>query len=306
MELVVTTSEVLPVSCEDTTPVGSTPGVAGRTGPSGTPGPAAETATGSAGSALYDDGRASRPTMTDFRLRRFSISHPLRPAPPDGGLPRLHIGRRRAAGATGAVLGGIGVVLLVLGLHVSAASLVPAETSAPAVPATPGADVPEQPNAPPRGAPPVASAPVHLDIPRIEVHSDLIALGLNPDGTVAVPPTDPHAPAGWYQYLASPGEPGPAILLGHVDTYEGPAVFYRLNQLKPADNIFVGLADGRTAVFAVESVGTYPKRSFPTEAVYGQTPEPVLRLITCGGTFDRSRRTYLSNVVVYATLVTRY
>jgi sortase (surface protein transpeptidase) len=144
---------------------------------------------------------------------------------------------------------------------------------------------------------------VHLEIPRIGVDTDLMELGLNADGTVMVPPTEPHALAGWYRYLAVPGEPGPAVILGHVDTYDGPGVFYRLRDLHASDSVIVELADGRSAVFAVDSVRTYPKREFPAEAVYGSTAEPVLRLVTCGGTFDRTRRTYLSNVVVFASLV---
>jgi sortase (surface protein transpeptidase) len=148
------------------------------------------------------------------------------------------------------------------------------------------------------------SEPVHLDIPRIGVHTDVTPVGLNPDGTVGVPPLDTGAPAAWYQYLASPGDPGPAVLLGHVDTYRGPAVFYRIHELRPGDAIQVRLADGRSVDFAVDSVRTYPKTEFPTEAVYGLSTEPVLRLVTCGGPFDEDRRTYLGNVVVYASLVT--
>jgi sortase (surface protein transpeptidase) len=134
------------------------------------------------------------------------------------------------------------------------------------------------------------------------VHTDVIPLGLSPDGTVSVPPLETDAPAGWYRYLASPGNPGPAVLLGHVDTYRGPAVFYRIDQLQPGDTISVQGADGRSIEFAVDSVRTYPKSGFPTQAVYGQTAEPVLRLVTCGGSFDRARRSYLSNVVVFASL----
>jgi sortase (surface protein transpeptidase) len=144
--------------------------------------------------------------------------------------------------------------------------------------------------------------PTHLDIRRIGLRTAVIPLGLNADGTVMVPPANPEAPAGWYRYLASPGEPGPAVLLGHVDTYRGPAVFHQLAALVPGDRITIDRTDGRTVAFTVRSVKTYPKSSFPTEAVYGRTDAPVLRLITCGGSFDRVRRTYLSNVVVYAEL----
>jgi hypothetical protein len=146
------------------------------------------------------------------------------------------------------------------------------------------------------------SAPVQLDIPRIGLHTAVIRLGLNADGTVMVPPADPEAPAGWYRHLASPGEPGPAILLGHVDSYQGPAVFHRLAELVAGDRITIDRTDGRTVEFTVQSVKTYPKHSFPTASVYGWTVGPVLRLITCGGSFDRVHRTYVSNVVVFAAL----
>jgi sortase (surface protein transpeptidase) len=145
--------------------------------------------------------------------------------------------------------------------------------------------------------------PVHLDIPAINVSTGLTELGLNPDGTIAVPPVRANAPAGWYRYLASPGEVGPAVILGHVDTaHEGPAVFYRLRELRPGDAIAVARADGRTAVFTVREVTEYEKATFPADTVYGPVDHPELRLITCGGTFDHLRKTYRGNVVVYAAL----
>ncbi|WP_169063761.1 class F sortase [Geodermatophilus dictyosporus] len=164
--------------------------------------------------------------------------------------------------------------------------------------AVPGDDLTATPSPhPPR------SEPVHLDIPRIGLSTDVIPVGLNSDGTVGVPPLDDGAPAGWYRYLAPPGDPGPAVLLGHVDTHRGPAVFSRLHELLPGDAISVRRADGRTVDFVVDSVRTHPKAEFPAEAVYGPSAEPVLRLVTCGGVFDEERRSYRSNVVVYASFV---
>lgn len=149
-----------------------------------------------------------------------------------------------------------------------------------------------------------ASVPVHLDIPAIGVSTSLMELGLNPDGTIAVPPLQAGAPAGWYKHLATPGETGPAVILGHVDTArDGPAVFYQLPKLRPGDEVSVRRADGRTAVFGVDRVAEYPKAQFPSAEVYGATDRPVLRLITCGGTFDRLHRSYRGNVVVFATLL---
>jgi sortase (surface protein transpeptidase) len=184
------------------------------------------------------------------------------------------------------------------GVAYSALAANSADAALPEEPRSAGSESHAEREVDPRAVP----VPTRLDIPRIGVHTDVIPVGLNADGTVTVPPGDPRAPAAWYRYGASPGEPGPAVLLGHVDSYRGPAVFYRLADLVPGDRISIGRADGHTVVFAVHSVENYPKTSFPTDAVYGPTDSPVLRLITCGGDFDRVHRTYLSNVVVYADL----
>jgi sortase (surface protein transpeptidase) len=147
------------------------------------------------------------------------------------------------------------------------------------------------------------SVPVHLDIPKIDVHTALMALGLNPDGTVSVPPLRADAPAGWYQHLASPGEIGPAVIVGHVDSAnDGPAVFFRLGELRPGDQIAVLRADARTAVFTVMSVAQYPKAAFPSREVYGSVDYAGLRLITCGGDFDRVTRSYRDSLIVYGRL----
>jgi sortase (surface protein transpeptidase) len=147
------------------------------------------------------------------------------------------------------------------------------------------------------------STPLTLDIPAIGVHTSLMTLGLKADGTVQVPPLSAGAPAGWYRNLASPGESGPAVLLGHVDSArDGPAVFYRLRELRPGDRVSVDRADGRTVRFVVRSVARYPKQNFPTAAVYGPRPGAELRLVTCGGSFDALRRHYRDNLVVYATM----
>jgi hypothetical protein len=147
------------------------------------------------------------------------------------------------------------------------------------------------------------SVPTHLDIPAIGLSTSLMALGLNTDGTIVVPPLRHNAPAGWYQYLATPGETGPAVILGHVDTArDGPAVFYRLRELRAGDAVTVHRADGSSAVFTVNQVTEYPKSAFPANAVYGSVDRPVLRLITCGGTFDHLRHQYRSNVIAFATM----
>lgn len=145
--------------------------------------------------------------------------------------------------------------------------------------------------------------PLRLDIPAIAVHRAVVPVGLAEDGTIVVPPLRADAPVGWYRYLASPGEVGPAVIVGHVDSArEGPAAFYRLGQLAPGDTVAVTRDDGRTATFTVTRAARYPKADFPTAEVYGETSSPTLRLITCGGSFDAARGEYRDNVVVYADL----
>jgi Sortase domain len=144
------------------------------------------------------------------------------------------------------------------------------------------------------------SPPVRLEIPAIGVASSLVRLGLNPDGTMQVP-GDFQVP-GWFTGGPEPGQLGPAVIAGHVDSRTGPAVFYRLRELRPGDEIRVVRADRRVIGFEVESLTSYAKDSLPGEAVYGATTAPVLRLITCAGSFDRARRSYRDNLVVSARI----
>jgi sortase (surface protein transpeptidase) len=145
------------------------------------------------------------------------------------------------------------------------------------------------------------SAPVRLDIPRINVHSsDMVGLGLQRDGSIEVP-QDPASP-GWFTPGPSPGQYGPAVIAGHVDSKTGPAVFYRLGELTPGDRVSVTRRDGTVATFEVDAVETFEQDAFPTRAVYGATNRAELRLITCSGDYD-AREGYLSNTVVFAHLV---
>jgi sortase (surface protein transpeptidase) len=145
------------------------------------------------------------------------------------------------------------------------------------------------------------SAPVWLNIPAIGVTVPVSQLGLNPDGTVQVP-TDFQEP-GWYRLGPSPGQVGSAVILGHVDSYQGPAIFFRLRSLQAGDQVDVSLADGVVADFVVTSVAMYPKAQFPSLQVYGTHGYSALQLVTCGGTFDAQTGHYLSNVVVYTSLL---
>jgi sortase (surface protein transpeptidase) len=151
-------------------------------------------------------------------------------------------------------------------------------------------------------APLPASEPVEVRIPRIDATSTLISVGLNPDETIEVPPIAQPMQAAWYHYSPTPGELGPAVILGHVDGGGQPGIFKRLHELQPGDEVFVKRQDATTARFVVSNVEQIAKADFPTDKVYGDTKEPQLRLITCGGTFDQQRSSYRDNVIVYATL----
>lgn len=169
--------------------------------------------------------------------------------------------------------------------------------SSPTTAAATGVTVP----APPPAAPAVLAAPVSLRVPAIDVSVSLSKLGLNPDGTVQVP-TDFQEP-GWFRLGPSPGEVGSAVILGHVDSYQGPAVFFRIGSLQAGDRVEVNLADGAVAHFKVDTVATYLKDQFPAEQVYASKGFAALQLVTCGGEFDYDTRHYLSNVVAYTRLV---
>jgi Sortase domain len=171
----------------------------------------------------------------------------------------------------------------------------PGRPEAPATAPPPGTQAPT-----PRTALARAAPPVRIRIPAIGVAAAVVRLGLNRDGTLQVP--SDFGVAGWFTGGPAPGETGPAVITGHIDSRRGPAVFYRLRALRPGDRVAVERADGSTVRFAVQGAAQYPKVAFPTEAVFGPSPEPLLRLITCGGTFDRSRRSYRDNVVVTARL----
>jgi len=155
------------------------------------------------------------------------------------------------------------------------------------------------------GAGPFATEPVELRIPAIGVSTPVVALGLNADRTLQVPPltyTGTHE-VGWYKLGPTPGTDGAAVIVGHVDSTSGPAVFYRLGALTAGNTVQVIAANCQTSSFVITSVAQYPKDKFPTQQVYGATPDAELRLITCGGTFDPATGHYLSNIVAYAKTI---
>ncbi|MFL1376416.1 class F sortase [Nocardiopsis protaetiae] len=201
--------------------------------------------------------------------------------------------------AVTAVYAGIGVALLTLGLGQEYAPSPPvAEVSAP------DAARPTPPSASARAEAPAAlgrSAPMALTAPAIGLRtSHLVELGLTPDRRLEAPRE--WGAVGWYSRGAAPGQGGPAVLAGHLDSPTGPAVFHRLGELRDRDTVSVERADGAVVEFTVYAVERHPKNDFPTEDVYGATERPELRLITCGGGFDAATGHYTDNIVVFAAL----
>jgi hypothetical protein len=148
------------------------------------------------------------------------------------------------------------------------------------------------------------SPPVSVAIPAIGVQSRLLHLGRNQDGTMQVPSLITSAnEAAWYKYSVTPGQIGTAVIEGHVDSYQGPAVFFRLGAVRPGNHINVTLADGITAVFRVTGVREYAKAEYPANTIYAPADYAALRVITCGGDFDPATGHYLGSVVVFASLL---
>ncbi len=145
------------------------------------------------------------------------------------------------------------------------------------------------------------SPPDRVRIPAIGVDAPMTGLGLTPSGSLDVPPADEENLAGWYEAGTTPGETGTAIVAGHVDNTEGPAVFYRLGALEKGSVIEVDRRDGGVAVFTVDAVEVYAAKDFPDDKVYGAADRPELRVITCGGDYSRATG-YQGNVVVFAHL----
>jgi len=204
--------------------------------------------------------------------------------------------RRLAASALGAGLVAVVVGIAGLALSLASGSAVPLPARPAPIPAPSGPAV--RPASLTTAA--QAARPVWVSVPAIGIRTSLVNLGLNRNGTLQVPAST--AVAGWFTGSPRPGMVGSAVIAGHVDSRAGPGIFFWLRTLRPGDRVYVGRADGTMAVFTVTRVRMYAKDQFPTAAVYGPVPDAELRLITCGGVFDRSLGSYLSNVVVFARL----
>ncbi|MDN6747776.1 MAG: class F sortase [Brevibacterium sp.] len=149
-----------------------------------------------------------------------------------------------------------------------------------------------------------ASTPTRLSIPAIDVDTRIMELGLTKNDELEVPPLGKNAPAGWYRRSPTPGEVGPSLIVGHVDSAaDGPAVFFDLGGLQHGDTLVVTREDGSTAKFSIDDVTDYGKDAFPDFKVYGNTSEPEIRLITCGGDFNEQTGHYEDNIVVTGHLV---
>jgi sortase (surface protein transpeptidase) len=141
------------------------------------------------------------------------------------------------------------------------------------------------------------TGPMTISIPSIGVKAGIVGIGLQADGALQVPDPDK---VGWYKRGPRPGAPGPAVLIGHLDNRTGPAVFYRLRELRPGDKILIRQRHGPTTKFIVGRLERHPKTALPTKRIWTTTSKPLLRLITCGGSFDHTTGHYRDNLIVYA------
>ncbi|MGW0879498.1 class F sortase [Streptomyces sp. NPDC002671] len=163
---------------------------------------------------------------------------------------------------------------------------------------------PAEADLPPAAQPLAGSVPQRVDIPELGVQAPVVARGLDSRGAIDPPPFDQPGVVGWYRGGTQPGAPGTALLVGHVDTKTRPAVFYKLSTLKPGETVRVFRADGKVAAFTIDDVSVLPRDRFDARQAYGPRKQgrAELRLITCGGPYDRASQSYTANVVVSAYL----
>ncbi|BCJ60672.1 class F sortase [Micromonospora endophytica] len=148
-----------------------------------------------------------------------------------------------------------------------------------------------------------ASQPLGIEAGAIDLDAPVHSVGVAPDGSIAAPTAGRAQEAGWYDQGPTPGQYGPAVIVGHVDTDTGPAVFAHLRELRPGNRVEVTRSDGSVAVFEVDRVGRYDKEKLPADEVFGDFSRPQLRLITCGGRWVGGQTGYADNVIVFASLV---
>ncbi|MFG2626942.1 class F sortase [Streptomyces sp. NPDC048473] len=204
-----------------------------------------------------------------------------------------------------AVTAGVGMLLIYNSFSTSVDDKPPAPSAAvaPAVPEVLGSHAaprPVTPSAQPVGPAMTRSVPTRLQIPSLAINAPFTNLSIGADGRLSPPPPNDSNLVGWFKGGVTPGERGAAIVAGHVDTTTGPAVFLQLQFLKPGSTVDITRADGSVATFKVDSVETFSKAKFPDKRVYSDTPSAQLRLITCGGPYNKTAKDYEDNVVAFA------
>jgi LPXTG-site transpeptidase (sortase) family protein len=222
-------------------------------------------------------------------------------------LPRLvHASQHLPRLVRGAVIGLFTVLAVLLAVSPITQMLIAHGSSRTigAVPPTHGSAGQPAPVAPsgPAQKPWSRSVPVRVSIPAIDAASSLVPLGLTPDRTLEVPPVEDPMQAGWYSLGPTPGEAGASVIVGHVDGFHEPGIFYDLYKLKRGDQVLVTRQDATTARFVVYGIKQVDKEEFPTDQVYASTARPELRLITCGGSFNTASGNYSDNIIVFAAL----
>ncbi|MFE6195622.1 class F sortase [Streptomyces sp. NPDC057838] len=213
---------------------------------------------------------------------------------------------QRLSTGTGRLLAGVAWVVLLLGLWLWGREVTDVRhgISAPTTGDMAAAGRPPDVKLPPAHRPLSDALPQRVDIPGLGVQAPVVARGLDTRGALDPPPYDQPGVVGWYARGVAPGAPGTALLVGHVDTDTRPAVFYRVSAMRPGQTIRVIRADAKVAEFTVESVQVLSRDRFDAHQAYGprESGRAELRLITCGGSFDRATRSYTANVVVSAYL----
>ncbi|WP_371580003.1 class F sortase [Streptomyces sp. NBC_01314] len=212
----------------------------------------------------------------------------------------------RSGGGTGRVVAGVAWAVLLLGLWLWSLKVtdVRAGGSAPTTGDVAAVGRPAHAELPPAAEPLRGARPQRLDIPAMGVQAPVVARGLDREGAIEPPSYGQPGVVGWYAGGARPGATGTALFVGHVDTETRPAVFYKLSALRVGEKIRVARSDGRIVEFTVDDVQVIGRKDFDAQQAYGvrQSGRAELRLVTCGGTFDKTSRTYTANVVVSAYL----
>ncbi|WP_405908389.1 class F sortase [Streptomyces sp. NBC_00828] len=213
---------------------------------------------------------------------------------------------KERSSAAGRLLTGVAWAVLLLGLWLWGREVTDVRQgiSAPTTGDMAAVGRPPEVRLPPPKRPLGDAKPQRLDIPSMGVQAPVVARGLDPQGAIDPPPFDQPGVVGWYGAGAKPGAAGTALLVGHVDTETRPAVFYKLSAVRPGETVRVIRDDGTVAEFTVDDVRVLSRNHFDAQQAYGtrQSGRAELRLITCGGTFDATSRTYTANVIVSAYL----